>query len=701
MAIDTILLHHIVEAAKHVKLFFLVIYCVTLTEPAKARLQWLKKQLHDWSYHYYVLDAPIVSDAVFDQHFAELRLLEAQHPDWITVDSPSQQIGPKADVTFSPKAHKAPMRSLDNIFDVSALKQFFERLGRLLDTDTDTLWLTCEPKLDGLAINLGYVNGHLRYATTRGDGHIGENVTANIKTIATLPHCLNVHPIPAHLEVRAEVYMPIKAFAQLNANLKNEDKKTFANPRNAAAGSLRQLDAAITSKRQLALYCYGIGYCEGMTLADSHFAQLDWLQKAGFPVNEDRKHVQGMDACLAYHANMLRSRASLPFEIDGVVYKVDSIELQQKLGFNARAPRFACAHKYPAEIATSQLLGVDFQVGRTGALTPVAKLKPVLVGGVQIARATLHNLDDIARKGIAIGDVVSVRRAGDVIPEVVSLVAPATENERQQILMPSHCPVCDAKTTRIEGEAVGRCSGGFRCSAQLKRLLWHFASRAAMNIDGLGDGIIEQLVDRAMVGDVSELYVLTTQKLQSLERLGAKSAENLIRSLEKSKNTSLARFLFALGIRGVGQATAARLAISMGSLEKLIQGSVDDFMAIKDVGPIVAEQLQLFFSQEKNLKVIKALCQVGIKWPAPKPVNSNSAHPFAGKVLVITGGLHVFKRDEAKIALQALGAQVSSQISSKTDYLIVGDKPTIKKTQKATALKIPCLDEAAFVKMLK
>ena len=628
-----------------------------------------------------------------------MQKLEEQYPDLITPDSPTQRVGTTPASALKPIAHRQPMLSLSNVFSSEELEAFFHRICEKLGCVEADLFLTCEPKLDGLAVNLTYEHGQLIHAATRGDGAVGEDITNNIKTIAAVPLKLMLNNPPAIIEVRGEVYMPKAGFEAFNAQARLADEKTFANPRNAAAGSLRQLNPAITAKRPLAIYCYGVGVCEGLDLPDSHFQQLELLRDFGFRVSRESQLVQGLAGCLAYYDSMQLRRDSLPFEIDGVVYKVDSRALQDRLGFVSRAPRFACAHKFPASEQMTTLLDVDFQVGRTGALTPVARLKPVAVAGVVVSNATLHNMDEIARKDIRIGDVVIIRRAGDVIPEVVSVVLEQRPEQTTLIQLPKQCPVCAADVIREEGEAVARCTGGLFCKAQLKRMVWHFASRKAMAIDGLGQVLIDQLVDFDLIRDVSDLYTLSVPVLASLPRMGKKSAENLIQAFETSKKTTFQRFIYALGIREIGEASARILAMHFHDLEALKAANLEQLMALKDIGPVGAAYVVHFFAQKHNLDVVHQLQARGVHWVVEETVPTDTQHVFYDKAVVLTGGLVTMSRDEAKAALLAVGARVVGSVSAKTDYVVAGSDAG-SKLSKATELGIRVLTEDEFLKLL-
>lgn len=670
-----------------------------MNDAPQEQINALRERIRLYDYHYYVLDNPLVPDIEYDRCFKALQDLETHYPAYITSDSPTQRVGITPATALEPVAHRQAMLSLANVFSTEELNAFMKRVVDKIGGQESDLLFACEPKLDGLAVNLTYEAGVLLHAATRGDGAVGENITNNIKTIASIPLKLMTKTVPSLIEIRGEVYMPKAGFEAFNEKARLHGEKTFANPRNAAAGSLRQLNPAITAQRPLAAYFYGIGVCEGLDLPDSHLQQLKLLADMGFRVSHETKAARGLAGCIAYYDAMQAKRQSLPFEIDGVVYKVDSIALQQKLGFVSRAPRFACAHKFPASEEMTRLLAVDFQVGRTGALTPVARLQPVSVAGVTVSNATLHNLDEIERKDIHIGDVVIIRRAGDVIPEVVSVVMEKRPASVQAIQLPSHCPVCGADVVREPGEAVARCTGGLFCKAQLSRMVWHFASRKAMAIDGLGSVLIEQLVETGLINDVSDLYCLQQDVLANLPRMGQKSAENLLIAIEQSKKTSFNRFLYALGIREIGEASARILAQHFSDIESLKQARMDQFMELKDIGPVGAAYLVHFFSQPHNIDVINKLLSYGVHWPVQQSAALDSQHPFYGKTMVLTGSLVSMSRDEAKAKLLALGAQVTGSVSAKTDYVVAGSEAGSKLT-KATELGIPVLDEDEFLKIV-
>lgn len=665
----------------------------------KQQVMTLKDKIRRYDYHYYVLDDPLVPDAEYDRCMRALQDLETKYPQLLTSDSPTQRIGGTPGDAFTPVTHGKAMLSLSNVFTEEELQAFIKRVTEKLDNPAQQLVFTCEPKLDGLAVNITYENGLLSHAATRGDGAIGENITANIKTIAAVPLVLRIDNPPRLIEIRGEVYMPKAGFEEYNKKAKETSEKVFANPRNAAAGSLRQLNPAVTASRPLAIYCYGIGACEDYSLPQSHWEQLQLLKKFGFRVSADTKKEVGIQGCLDYYHTMLAKREELPFEIDGVVYKVDSIPLQQQLGFISRAPRFACAHKFPATEEMTQILAVDFQVGRTGALTPVARLAPVNVAGVTVSNATLHNMDEIVRKDIRIGDYVIIRRAGDVIPEVVSVVLERRPAENKKICLPSKCPVCESDVVREEGEAVARCIGGLFCKAQLKRMMWHFASRKAMHIEGLGSVLIEQLVDEHIVRHLPDLYMLDISILENLTRMGEKSAKNLLRALEQSKQTTLNRFLYALGIREIGEASARVLAEHFGDIDAIAKATEEELMSLNDMGPVGAANVVHFFAQVHNREVIEHLLKLGVYWPKIEKKQLNQEHFLFGKTVVLTGTLNTMSREEAKAKLLAVGAKVSGSVSAKTDYVIAGSEAG-SKLDKANNLGIAIWDEEQFLSML-
>ena len=649
----------------------------------------LRQAITGHNTHYYTNDAPVVTDAEYDKLIRELRELESNNPDLVTPDSPTQKVGGEVLDAFSKVTHEVPMLSLGNVFSGDELSEFIARLSSRLDSTQEFLFCA-EPKLDGLAISLLYEQGVLVRAATRGDGTLGEDVTHNIKTIQNIPHLLTGDNMPETIEIRGEVVMPIAAFNDYNERAKKESTKGFVNPRNAAAGSLRQLDSSITAKRPLAFYSYGIGLLKNGELPDSHYQRLNLLKKWGLPLSEEVKLVSGAEGCLDYYHTIVQKRNTLPYEIDGVVYKIDDIALQDQAGFISRAPRWATAHKFPAQEEQTVLLDVEFQVGRTGAITPVAHLKPVFVGGVTISRASLHNQDEIERLGIKMGDTVVVKRAADVIPQITR-VLPTDKTDCKEIIFPSLCPACQSTIEKTEGEAVARCSGGLFCPAQRKEAIQYFASRKALNIDGLGEKVVDLLVDEGLINHPADLFTLKAEDLIPLERMGEKKANNLIEALEKSKQTTLAKFLLSLGIREVGEATAKNLAEHFLTLEAIEQADEEKLLDVDDVGGIVAQHILFFFRQAHNKEVVDALIKVGIQWPDIEAKEQQSL-PLAGKTYVLTGTLHQIKRHDAKAALQALGAKVSGSVSSKTDCVVAGEAAGSKLT-KAEELNIPIINE--------
>lgn len=656
----------------------------------------LREQISLHNINYYTHDAPVISDAEYDRKFQQLKKLEQDHPELITADSPTQKVGGAVLEAFSKVNHMVPMLSLDNVFNSEDLSDFIERINKRLNSSTELVFCA-EPKLDGLAISLLYEKGLLVRAATRGDGNVGEDVTYNVKTIQNIPHQLTGENIPEIIEIRGEVVMPVAAFNSYNIKAVQKGEKPFANPRNAAAGSLRQLDSKITAKRPLAFYSYGIGQLKNVNLPNSHYQRLMQLKQWGLAVTNEVEIKSGAEGCLDYYQALLTRRNTLPYEIDGIVYKIDDIELQQQLGFISRAPRWAIAHKFPAQEEQTTLLNVEFQVGRTGAITPVAILEPVYVGGVTISRASLHNENEIERLGIKIGDTVIVRRAADVIPQITRSL-PQKNTLSKDIVFPTLCPVCESEIERIEGEAVARCSGGLYCAAQRKEAIQYFASRKAMNIDGLGEKVADQLVDEGLINTPADLFTLKTEQLVDLERMGPKKAENLINALNNSKQTSFAKFLLALGIREVGEATAKNLAEHFLTLDALKQADEEALQQVEDVGEIVAKHVTYFFRQKHNLEVIDALIKAGIQWPELSP-KARLAMPLANKTYVLTGTLTQMKRAEAKASLQALGAKVSGSVSAKTDCVVAGEAAGSKLT-KAQELNIPVIDEEGLIALL-
>lgn len=677
------------------------------SQPAK-RAAWLRAELERANYAYYVLDQPDLPDAEYDRLFVELQRIEAEHPDLVTPDSPTQRVGGEAASGFTPVVHDKPMLSLNNGFADEDVIAFDKRVADGLDkatdlagTVTEPVEYACELKFDGLAISLRYENGRFVQASTRGDGTTGEDVTENIRTIRAIPLTLKGKRIPRMLDVRGEVLMFKRDFARLNERQRAAGQREFANPRNAAAGSLRQLDSKITASRPLSFFAYGIGVLDGADMPDTHSGLLDWYETLGLPVNRERAVVRGPAGLLAFFHSVGERRESLPYDIDGVVYKVNRRDEQDRLGFVSRAPRFALAHKFPAQEALTKLIAIDVQVGRTGAITPVARLEPVFVGGATVTNATLHNEDEVRRKDIRIGDTVIVRRAGDVIPEVVSAVLDRRPADAQEFVMPTECPECGSRIERLPDEAIARCTGGLFCPAQRKQALWHFAQRRALDIDGLGEKIIDQLVEQNLVRTPADLFNLGFSTLVALDRFAEKSARNLIDSLEKAKHTTLARFIYALGIRHVGESTAKDLAKHFGSLDPIMDAPIDALLEVNDVGPIVAESIHQFFAEEHNRTVIEQLRARGkVTWPEGPPAPRAPQGVLAGKTVVLTGTLPTLTREAAKEMLEAAGAKVAGSVSKKTDYVVAGADAG-SKLAKAEELGIPVLDEAGMHTLLE
>jgi DNA ligase (NAD+) len=669
-----------------------------MAESIQQKIEQLRAEINEHNYRYYVLDDPQVTDQHYDQLMRELQALESQHPEFITDDSPTQRVGGAATNQFETVQHEVPMLSLDNAFTEQEMLAFDKRLKDLLEVEGD-LEYSAEPKLDGLAVSLLYQNGKLIRGATRGDGKSGENITANVRTINTIPLRLSSKKIPQLIEVRGEVYMTHEGFRRLNDMQRAKEAKEFANPRNAAAGSLRQLDPKITASRPLTFCSYAIAQLNGITMPSTQFEQMQLVKTLGLPISPYIEKLGSIKQCFGYFERMADRREQLAFDIDGVVFKLNDADLQRRAGFVSRAPRWAIAWKFPAQEVMTKLLDVEFQVGRTGALTPVARLEPVEVGGVVVSNATLHNMGEIERKDIRIGDTVIVRRAGDVIPEVVSAVLKFRKAEFKQPVMPTRCPVCNSEVIRVDGQAAYRCTGGLVCAAQRKEAIKHFASRKAMDIDGLGDKIVEQLIERELVHSVADLYSLTLEQIASLERMAEKSAQNLLDALDKSKRTTLPRFIYALGIREVGEATALALANYFRDLKALESADEETLMQVDDVGPVVAENIVHFFAQKENDKVIDALIDAGIHWPEIEAVDVAEL-PLAGNTYVVTGTLENYTRTEAKELLINLGAKVSSSVSKKTTAVIAGDKPG-SKVEKAEKLGVEILDEQAFEQLVK
>ena len=664
---------------------------------AHARAQALRAQLARHDYRYYVLDDPEVPDAEYDRLMGELRALEVAHPELVTADSPTQRVSGVPSSAFGEVRHAVPMLSLDNAFADLEVAGFDRRVRERLGTD-QIVEYCAEPKLDGLAVSLRYEQGVLSRAATRGDGATGEEVTANVRTIRSVPLRLPA-AAPAELEVRGEVFMPFAGFQRLNAAAAAAGEKLFVNPRNAAAGALRQLDASVTATRPLAVFFYGVGAWRGTAEPPTQQQLLAQLSAWGLRTNPETRVVSGAAGCLEYYRALAALRPKLPYQIDGVVYKVNARANQLALGQVSRAPRWAVAHKFPADEALTVLRDVEFQVGRTGVLTPVARLEPVMVGGASVSNATLHNMDEIERKDVRCGDTVVIRRAGDVIPELVRVLPERRPQDARRIELPAHCPVCGSPVLRVAGEAAARCSGGFNCAAQRKEALRHFASRRAMDIEGLGDKLIDQLVERALIATPADLYTLGAGALAQLERMGEKSAARVLAALERSKNTTLPRFLHALGIRDVGEATATALAEHFGTLAAIQSASLEQILEVPDVGPVIAAQVQAFFASAGNRSIIERLMAAGVAWPEATPA-AGLKGSLAGVTVVITGTLQSMTREQAGAALQALGAKVSTAVSKRTDYLVAGAESG-SKLARARELGVAVLDEDGLAQLLR
>lgn len=662
------------------------------TPDAVRRAGELREILTEHNYQYYVLDDPRVPDAEYDRLFRELQELEARYPDIVTPDSPTRRVGASGETTFEEVVHRIPMLSLDNAFSEEELREFDRRVRDRLKT-TDEIEYVCEPKLDGLAVSLHYESGILTRAATRGDGYTGEDITANIRTIPSIPLRLRGDSVPELVEVRGEVYMPLDGFESLNKRLAGRGDKTFVNPRNAAAGSLRQKKPSVTARRPLEMCAYSVALEDESGLPATHWDGLQQVKTWGFRINPEMRKATGVAACLQAYDDLMEQRASLPYEIDGIVFKVNNLALQQQLGFVSRAPRWAIAHKFPAQEELTIIEDVEFQVGRTGAITPVARLKPVFVGGVTVSNATLHNMDEIRRLDARIGDTVFVRRAGDVIPQVVKVVTDQRPDNARVVQLPDSCPVCDSDIVQIEGEVVARCSGGLYCPAQRKEAVRHYASRKALDIEGLGDKWIDILVDRELVNTVADLYLLKKSDLTGLDRMGEKSAGNLINAIDRSRHPVLWKFVYALGIREVGEATAKALASHFGTLEAISEADEEALQSVPDVGPIVAGHIRSFFDQPHNQETIQALRNAGVEWQSEEITAVEK--PLKGETWVLTGTLSDMTRDEAKTRLESLGAKVAGSVSKKTACVVAGEAAGSKLT-KAESLEVPVMDEQAF-----
>ena len=662
---------------------------------ARRRVVELRGLIAHHDYRYHVLDDAEIPDVEYDRLMRELQTLEEQHPDLVSADSPTQRVGATPSDAFDPVHHRVPMLSLANAFDEEEVREFDRRVRERLAL-TETPRYVAETKLDGLAVSLLFEHGVFVRAATRGDGSTGEDVTANARTIRALPLRLRGEQAPAVLEVRAEVFMTHDGFARLNAHQLAADAKIFANPRNAAAGGLRQLDPRVSAARPLTLYCYGTGHVEGVTLPASQHELLMWLRGLGLPVSPEIALVDGADGCLEYYARLAERRDALGYDIDGVVYKLDSREQQEALGYVSRAPRWAVAHKFPAQEQLTTVVAIDVQVGRTGSLTPVARLAPVAVGGVTVTNATLHNQDEIDRKDVRVGDTVVVRRAGDVIPEVVRVLVEHRRADAQPYRLPAQCPVCGSQAAREEGEVALRCTGGLFCPAQRKQAIRHYASRRALDIEGLGEKLVDQLVERGLLDTVADIYGLDAGTLAELERVAEKSAENLVAAIERSRHAPLGRFLFGLGIRDVGEATAQQLAQHFGSLQKLRESDEESLQAVPDIGPVVAREIATFLAEPHNRGVLDRLAEALTLEAPPAPADDN---PVRGKSFVLTGTLASMDREDAKARLLSRGARVTGSVSKRTDYVVAGENAG-SKLAKAEVLGIEVLSEEALLALL-
>jgi DNA ligase (NAD+) len=662
------------------------------------RARRLREDIDRANYEYYVKDAPTLPDAEYDRLFRELQALEAEYPELAVPDSPTRRVGAPPLAEFASVKHATSMLSLNNAFSDEEITAFDRRIREALETDREIEYAV-EPKFDGLAVSLTYRHGRFVLGATRGDGYTGEDVTANLRTVRAIPLHIDAAAVPEVFEVRGEVLMLRRDFERLNSAQKSKGEREFANPRNAAAGSLRQLDSRVTAARRLAFFAYGVGAVSGGRVPnDRHSAQLAFLEALQFPVASERGVVSGVSGLLGYYERMREARSRLPFDIDGVVYKVDALRAQAELGFVSRAPRFAVAHKFPAQEEITQVLGIDVQVGRTGALTPVARLAPVVVGGVTVTNATLHNEDEVRRKDVQIGDYVTVRRAGDVIPEVVGVIRDRRTEAVRPFRMPDRCPVCGSRVERIDDEAASRCTAGLYCPAQRKQALLHFASRRAMDIEGLGEKLVDQLVDLGMVKTPADLYRLDAEKLSGLERMGDRSAANLLKAIDDSRRTTLARFVYALGIRNVGEATARDLAGHFGGIESLMEADEDALQQVRDVGPVVAASVAGFFREPHNRDVVLGLLEAGVRWPRPATERPRT-QALSGKTFVLTGTFPGMTRDEAKTRIESAGGKVSGSVSKKTHFVVVGDEPG-SKYEKALELGVAVLDEAGLLELL-
>jgi DNA ligase (NAD+) len=673
---------------------------MTVSATIREKLGSLRDQVRHHNYCYHALDDPEIPDIEYDRLLRELQALEAKYPELITSDSPTQRVGDAPISAFGTVRHELPMLSLGNAFSEDELQEFHRRvLDKLELEDQADLTYAAEPKLDGAAVSLLYEDGVLVRGATRGDGTTGEDITHNVRTIEAIPLRLLGKSYPGRLEVRGEVFMPKAGFDAYNEKARAAGEKTFVNPRNAAAGSLRQLDPKLTADRPLDMYAYSVGIATGGVLPSRHSEIIDQLQEWGIKVCPERRVVTGVKGCLEFYKSIGERRDALSYEIDGVVYKVDSLEMQAELGFVSRAPRWAIAHKFPAQEELTEVEAVEFQVGRTGAVTPVARLKPVFVGGVTVSNATLHNIDELHRKDVRVGDTVIVRRAGDVIPEVASVILDRRPKGTRRVQLPKECPVCKSHIERQEGETVARCTGGLFCAAQRAEALKHFVSRRALDIEGFGAKLVEQLVATDRLKTPADIFQLTAEELGELDRMGEKSADKLIASIEASRSTTLARFLFALGIREVGEATAASVATHFGKLDNVISATDEDLQSVADVGPVVAARIKAFFDEQHNLDVLARLQEYGVEWPESEPLEVTDNGVLSGKTFVITGTLPTMTRDEAKEMIQLFGGKVTGSVSPKTDFLVAGEKAG-SKLAKAEKLEMTVLDEAGLRKLI-
>ena len=674
---------------------------MTVSKAILVKTESLREQIRHHNYRYHVLDDPEVPDAEYDRLIRALQVIENDHPELVTADSPTQRVGDAPVSSFGTVRHELAMLSLDNAFTEAELRDFHRRAMDRLEREDggEAFAYSAEPKLDGAAVSLLFEDGRLVRGATRGDGTTGEDITHNVRTIEAVPLKLRGGSFPRVLEVRGEVFMPKAGFDAYNLKATETGQKTFVNPRNAAAGSLRQLDPRLTAARPLDVYFYSVGVVKNGEVPAKHSEVLDQLQEWGLKTCPERRVVEGVAGCLAYYEHLGDKRQSLPYEIDGVVYKVDSLADQRELGFVSRAPRWAIAHKFPAQEEMTKVAGVEFQVGRTGAVTPVARLEPVFVGGVTVSNATLHNIDELHRKDVRVGDTVIVRRAGDVIPEVVSVIIKRRPKNARRVRLPAKCPVCGSAVTREADEAVARCTGGLFCAAQRTEALKHFVSRRALDVDGLGSKLIEQLVAADRVKTPADLYGLGKEELAAMDRMGDKSAENLIASIESSKSTTLPRFLYGLGIREVGEATAASLASHFGNLDAITSATEEELQGAEDVGPVVASRIRAFFGEAHNRDVIRSLRRAGVTWPESEPSQVPEEGALVGKTFVLTGALSSMTRDEAKDKIQSLGGKVAGSVSGKTDYVVAGEKPG-SKLGKAQKLGVAVIDEDGLKEIL-